>query len=153
METEIFDSLMKTYLANIHSALKISEIISSHGNESELSEDSIIIGLIYRLMTPMDEKEIDDSLEHSTNIYDSIIYGSDSDSDSDSDEASVEEVKCPLIQNKEYRKLRVNNCNCDICIRARVCILNYKDYESNDSLAQRFKDSISTTCSTHKIII
>ena len=58
MSDELFDGIMKTFLAQLDSSLKISKIISEHGGEGELSEDSIISGLVYRLMTPMENEEI-----------------------------------------------------------------------------------------------
>ena len=58
MENDLLDSIVKAYFAQINSALKISEIVSSHGGEEELSPDSIIIGLIYRLMVPMTNENL-----------------------------------------------------------------------------------------------
>ena len=54
MKDDLLNSLMVAFLGQIDSALKVSEIISSHGNEEELSPDSLITGLVYRLMIPMD---------------------------------------------------------------------------------------------------
>ena len=51
------------------------------------------------------------------------------------------------------RKVKVNQCNCDICIKARTCLLNYHDYETNDQLAQRFKDAIDNACNVHQLTI
>ena len=60
--------LMEIFIAQIDSSMKISKIISEHLNEKELSGDSVIIGLIYRLMTPMSQTEIDESIKKANDI-------------------------------------------------------------------------------------
>ena len=40
------------------SSLEISNIVSQHGDEKEISEDSIVCSLVYILMTPMSEEEL-----------------------------------------------------------------------------------------------
>ena len=52
-EEKLITSLMTTFIAQMDSALRISKIISEHSEEDELSVDSIILGLVYRLMVPM----------------------------------------------------------------------------------------------------
>ena len=68
MSDELFDGIMKSFLAQLDSSLKISKIISEHSGEGELSEDSIISGLVYRLMTPMENEEITESFDHASGI-------------------------------------------------------------------------------------
>ena len=51
------------------------------------------------------------------------------------------------------RRIKANNCNCDICIKARVCLSNYPTYESSDVLADKFHNSIKHACYEHKLII
>ena len=65
----MFDGIMKTFLAQLNSSLKISKIISEHSGEGELSEDSIISGLVYRLMTPMEDGDVKESMEIADDIY------------------------------------------------------------------------------------
>ena len=55
---EAVHDLIKVYLAQIQSAIKISKIICEHGNREELTGDDIICGLVYRLITPMPEDEL-----------------------------------------------------------------------------------------------
>ena len=59
---DIFDPLMTAYLAQTTSAMDISKLVSEHGNEQELSADSVITGLIYRLMVPMKDSDMERSL-------------------------------------------------------------------------------------------
>ena len=57
-QEKILISLMQVFIAQMDSALKISTIISEHSDEEEMSPDSIITGLVYRLMVSMDEEEM-----------------------------------------------------------------------------------------------
>ena len=145
METqdELSYNLIKVYLAQVDSALKISKKLCEHSNRNELTGDDIICGLIYRLMKPMSQDEINQSLEKADNILEG----------SSSDEEDYDKIKEVYEISKVSRKIKSNNCNCNICSEVRVCLANYNDYEPTDQLAQRFKNSIDETCETHKIYI
>lgn len=151
----ILSALMTTYMAQINSALQISKIISEHGNYSELRPDDIIIGLVYRLMTPMDEKELSESIEKGKQITEEILNGSDSDEDYETELDLSPEVSVEVHGDKVIlaRKVKTNNCNCDICIHARTCILNYHNHEVNDELAEKFKNAINNSCGVHGLMI
>lgn len=136
--------LMEIFIAQIDSSMKISKIISEHLNEKELSGDSVIIGLIYRLMTPMSQTEIDESIKKANDII------NEEDSQSSDDELIEDEIN---IVNRTSRKLKKLTCNCDICIRARVCLINYHNYENQDQLSTMFNDAIKKTCNVNKIIL
>ena len=152
METDqLLISLMQVFIAQMDSALKISTIISEHSNEEEMSSDSLVIGLIYRLMISMDDKEMNESMEQAKNILNKESSSESSEDESSEDESS-ESVSIDE-GNIQSRMIKTNNCNCNICSKARVCILNYKTYEVNDQLAQKFKDAIDNTCKVHKLII
>ena len=142
-EEKLLNSLMITFIAQMDSALRISKIISEHTDETELSVDSIIIGLIYRLMVPMNDKEMKESMEFASNL----INGEEDNGEEDDEEVISDE----LIVFE--RKVKTNHCNCDICTKARVCLINYPTYEANDPLAEKFKNAIKTTCENHKIQI
>ena len=153
---KIFYDLMKVYLAQMDSALKISNIIYEHSDREEgLTGDDIICGLIYRLMIPMTKEEIEESLSNAGNILDTECSESDEEElyeklDDNLDYDSIEEqYEKPKISHK----IKSNQCNCEICSQVRVCLLNYKSFEPGDQLAQKFKDSIEHTCSEHKIYI
>ena len=136
--------LMEIFIAQIDSSMKISKIISEHLNEKELSGDSVIIGLIYRLMTPMSQTEIDESIKKANDII------NEEDSQSSDDELIEDEIN---IVNRTSRKLKKLTSNCDICIRARVCLINYHNYENQDQLSTMFNDAIKKTCNVNKIIL
>ena len=152
---EILSALMTTYIAQMDSALKISELISEHGNYGEIRPDDIIIGLVYRLMTPMDEKELSESMEKGKKITDDILKGSDSEEDYETELDLSPEVPVEVHGDKVIlaRKVKTNNCNCDICIRARTCMLNYHTHEVNDELAEKFKNAIDNACGAHGLMI
>tara|TARA_Y100000361_G_C11141996_1_gene335678 strand:- start:1139 stop:1615 length:477 start_codon:yes stop_codon:yes gene_type:complete len=158
MSDELFDGIMKTFLAQLDSSLKISKIISEHSGEGELSEDSIISGLVYRLMTPMENEEMTESFDNASGIYDKLLYGdscSDSDNDNDSDGCSDNDDNEGEIVPKELtlRKVKTNNCNCEICIQARVCLINYKNHEPKDNLEMIYKNAIESACGKGKLYI
>ena len=54
---------------------------------------------------------------------------------------------------KISQKIKTNSCECEVCSKVRECLINYKSYEPNDQLAQKFKDSIQETCEKYKIYI
>ena len=142
---KLLNSLITTFIAQMDSALRISKIISEHSDEEELSVDSIIIGLVYRLMIPMDDMEIRESMD----IASKLINGEES---SEEEEGEEEE----LLKDEKVifdRKVKTNHCNCDICSKARACLINYPTYEATDSLTEKFRNAIQSTCEIHKIDI
>ncbi len=146
-EEKLITSLMTTFIAQMDSALRISKIISEHSEEDELSVDSIILGLVYRLMVPMKNNEIKESMDFATEL----VNGTSSDEDEDEDE---DEEGSPTQEDITFnRKVKTNNCNCDICSKARVCLINYDTFEITDPLAEKFKNAIQKTCDNHKIFI
>ena len=143
---ELFNDIMKVYLAQMSSAIEISKIISEHGNHSEVTGDDIVCGLIYRLMTPMKQEEIDKSFENTENIL-------DSESDEEQTDLDYDLIKEQYKKISETHKLKSNHCNCDTCIQMRVCLLNYHTFETTDQLSQIFKKAIEKACEEYKIYI
>ena len=125
---DLLTDILKAYLAQTESALQISKILSEHNGDEDITPDSFIIGLIYRLMVPMSDDEMKKSLEFAESVFDA---SSDSE-DYDIIEETYEKDK--NIQNEGDiliypKKIKVNTCNCDICSKARVCLINYPNYE------------------------
>jgi hypothetical protein len=146
---DLFYTLMKVYLAQMDSAIKISSILQDHSESDELSGDDIISGLVYRLMTPMSQVEITESLTKAGEILDDDEEG-DEEGDVEEDYDDISETyDKPTIS----RKIKTNNCNCEICSQVRICLDNYHSYIPTDNLAVKFKDSIQETCDKHKIYI
>tara|TARA_R110002072_G_scaffold246772_1_gene406029 strand:- start:259 stop:726 length:468 start_codon:yes stop_codon:yes gene_type:complete len=148
----ISQNIMTGYMAQVESAMKISGILSEHNSDSnDFTGDDIICGLVYRLMIPMTDDEMKDSWDKATEIMDPDPSSSSDDEDTDGAEYDEieESYEKPILQ----RKIKTNNCNCDICSKVRVCLINFSEYEPKDQLAQRFKDSITETCGIHKIYI
>ena len=148
-QDKILISLMQVFIAQMDSALKISTIISEHSDEEEMSPDSLVIGLIYRLMISMEEEEMNESMKEAEHIL-----HKESSSEEDEDELYEDETEetVETVETKP-RRIKTNTCNCNICAKARACILNYQTYEVNDQLAQKFKDAIDNTCRIHKLQI
>ena len=144
--SDLLKNLTKIYVAQISSAMIISEILTDHSNETQMTPDLLIAGLVYRLMTPMTTEEINDNLESATDVIEDIFEDTGSESGSESDEEEV-------ILERTPRKIKMNTCNCEICSQARVCILNYYTHQCPDKLSEKFKDSITHTCQKHNLII
>jgi len=146
-------NIIKVYVAQMNSAMKISKIICEHEGTDELTGDHVISGLVYRLMNPMTDEDMMQSLEKA----DKLMNGGDS-SDEDSEDEydlSEEEELNDLVYKAPdvFRKIKTNTCQCDICSRVRECLQGYESYETYDPMVTRFKDSIKETCEKHKIII
>ena len=139
---DMFYNLVKVYLAQMDSAVKISAVISEHSDREELTGDDIICGLVYRLMVPMSQSEIDDSM----NKADEILNNEEEEEEDDTVEETYE-------KSTLSREIKSNQCNCDICSKVRICLMNYHSFEPKDQLAERFKKSIQKTCDQHKIYI
>jgi hypothetical protein len=138
-------NLIKVYLAQTDSALKISKILSEHSTDKILNGDCIIAGLVYRLMTPMSQEEINESLQNADELM-----NDDGDTDDDNDD---DDIINDDININEEKKIKTNQCNCEICSHVRVCLCNFHNHECVDELAQKFKDSIEFTCKEYNITI
>jgi hypothetical protein len=146
-------NIIKVYIAQMNSAMKISKIICEHEGTDELTGDHVISGLVYRLMNPMTDEDMMQSLEKA----DKLMNGGDSSDEYEDDEydLSEEEELNDLVYKAPdvFRKIKTNTCQCDICSRVRECLQGYESYETYDPMVTRFKDSIKETCEKHKIII
>ena len=140
----ILDPIIKSFLGQMDSAMKISELLADHSNSEEITVDHIVIGLIYRLMTPMNDDEITSALSNAEQMLENMDNSDDEDYD-DIDEC-YENIKLG-------RNIQHPICNCSICMKARVCLLNYKNYECSDPLSEKFNNAIKSTCEKHKIFI
>ena len=152
MEDQINDAAMniiKVYVAQMNSAMKISKIICEHSEEEELTGDHVISGLVYRLMNLMTDEDMTDSLEKA----DDIMNNDNSSDDEEDDEIEGLEDLSDYVKPDKFRKINKNTCSCDICKRVRECLDGYETYETYDPMVTRFKDSIKETCEKHKIII
>ena len=136
------ENLIQVILANTSSAMKISKILCEHSNDKILKSDEIICGLIYRLMIPMTNEEIIESM----NEAEDLMY-----------QESSEDEEIEYINDSEdlkfQKKIKTNHCNCEICSQVRVCLLNFNDYIPKDELGDKFKKSIYETCLSHNKII
>jgi len=154
-QDKILISLMQVFIAQMDSALKISTIISEHSDEEEMSPDSLVIGLIYRLMISMEEEEMNESMKEAEHILHKESSSEEDEDELYEDETEETEETVETVETEETkpRRIKTNTCNCNICAKARACILNYQTYEVNDQLAQKFKDAIDNTCRIHKLQI
>jgi hypothetical protein len=147
MEEAIYN-MTKVYLAQIESAMKISKILCEHSGEKELTGDHIICGLIYRLMVPMTDGEMLESLDNADHLLNDTYSD---DEEYVSDEEEEEDFNIEISDKK--RPLKMNNCSCDICVKCHECVSGYESYETYDPMVTRFKESIKITCDKYNIYI
>jgi len=140
-------SLIQVILANTSSAMKISKTLCEHSDDKILKADEIICGLIYRLMIPMENQEIMDSLEEAK----SLMY--EDDNDDEEEDLIEQDIVDDTIELTKERKVKCNHCNCEICSQVRVCLLNFNDYLPKDELGDKFKSSIIETCEKYNRFI
>ena len=145
IDNDILEPIIKCFIGQMDSAMKVSEVLANHQSSEEITVDHLITGLVYRLMVPMTNEEVTASLDSAQQILDKL-------DESDSEEGSDEEC---IDQSVTFgsRRVKTNNCNCDICMKARVCLLNYENHDCSDPLADKFKKAITMTCDKHKIYI
>ena len=147
----VLEPLIKSFLAQMDSAMKVSELISQHDGSEEITVDHLITGLVYRLMVPMTNEEVDTALETAQEIMDKLDE-TDSEEESMASEAEGE-AEGGAIVDFGSRKVKAPRCNCEVCMKARLSLLNYQAYDCTDPLAEKFKKAIDSTCSKHKIFI
>ena len=153
-QDEAVNNIIKVYLAQMNSAVKISDIICNHSkDEDEITGDHIISGLIYRLMVPMTNEDMTESLEKADNFMNESSSEEEYE-EYDEDDIEVEDLDNPIyVKPEKPRKIKMNDCECDICKKVRECISKYDSYETYDPLVTRFKDSIKETCTKHNIYL
>ena len=139
--TEQQEIILKSVLANNISAMKISKILCEHSQNDILTTDMVVSGLIYRLMTPMEEDEQTKSIDEA----ESILYAESSD-----EEEEIITIDEPF---NEKRNIKYNSCNCDVCMNTRVCLLNFKDFIPKDPLGDIVKNSIYETCEKYNLVL
>jgi hypothetical protein len=143
-------SMIQVIFANTASAMKISNILCDHSDDKILRADEIICGLIYRLMIPMKDQEITESMNEAK----SLMYEDDEEDEEDEDDEDDEEdIVDDITEVYKERKVKCNHCNCDICSQVRVCLLNFNDYLPKDELGDKFKCSIIETCEKYNRFI
>ena len=163
LESQASFNIMKCYIAQMHSAMNIAEIVCKHSESNpEMDGDHVISGLVYRLMNPMSDEEMMSSLQKADNILkgeeseeeysDDEDFTDDEEFTDDDDELQDIEAEFNKIPDS-YRKLQRNNCNCDVCKRVRECLDGYKSYETYDPMVTKFKNGIKAACDKYKIII
>ena len=144
MDEQILQPLIKSFLGQMDSAMKVSDILAKHDNSEEITVDHLITGLVYRLMVPMTNEEVGEALDSAQQILDKL---DNTDSESDDEEEYHESVTFGS------RKVKHPVCNCSVCMKARICLLNYGTHDCSDPLADKFKNAITVTCEKHKIFI
>jgi len=153
-QDEAIHNIIKVYLAQMDSAVHISKILCEHSEDDNniLTGDHIICGLIYRLMVPMTDDHMTESLNNADNILNGLDESGSDESD-ESDESGEEDNSLEHTEPDKKRKLKMNDCSCDICSKCRECVTGYEAYETYDPMVTRFKDSIKETCEKHNIYI
>ena len=160
LESQASFNIMKCYIAQMHSAMNIAEIVCKHSDSNkEMDGDHVISGLVYRLMNPMSDEEMISSLQKANNILNDESSDEEYSEDDLTDEEEFTEEELQDMEaeyNKipdTYRTLKRNNCECNVCKRVRECLDGYKTYETYDPMVTKFKNGIKAACDKYKIII
>ena len=140
----MLEQLVIVYMAQINSAMKISEILTEHSEEDEITPDSLITGLVYRLMIPMSQDEMEETMDGATNTMNDFLQ------EDEDDEIEEEDY---IVLEQEPRMIITNTCTCKICSTARDCLRNYHTHICSDPLAEKYKQSIKYACDKHKLLI
>ena len=152
MSNELLDNMMTAFLAQMDAAMEISAKVSEHSNEEVLSADSLIAGLVYRLMIPMTKQEMVQSLEKANEIMNDEEEEEDEDYDFGNGDVTPQ-TDDHLDHVIVSRKVKRNNCECDVCKKVKECFDKFYDHKTNDQLAQMFKDAIKNACDIHNLTI
>jgi hypothetical protein len=76
-------------------------------------------------MTPMTDEEMTQSI----NEAESILYQESSEDEEDGGENIIDDTE--VIEDKDdlsiSKKIKCNTCNCEICMRCRVCLSNFNE--------------------------
>ena len=70
----VLEPLIKSFLAQMDSAMKVSELISQHDGSEEITVDHLITGLVYRLMVPLTNEEADTALETAQELWINVVH-------------------------------------------------------------------------------
>jgi hypothetical protein len=153
-KNDLLNSVMIAFIAQMDAAMEIAKLVSEHGGEEELSADSLIAGLVYRLMIPMNDEEMKKSLDNANEIVNEEEEEEEEDEDYD---FGTDDVTPETNDHGDRvivsRKVKRNNCECDVCKKVRECFDKFYDHETNDQLAQMFKDAIKNACDIHNLTI
>ena len=151
---DLLNSVMVAFIAQMDAAMEIAKQVSEHSGEEELSPDSLIAGLVYRLMVPMNDEEMKKSLDNANEIMNEEEQEQEQEQEYD----FGNDIFSPITNDHGdrviiSRKVKRNECNCDVCKKVRECFDKFYDHETNDQLAQMFKDAIQNACDIHDITI
>ena len=150
---DLLNSVMVAFIAQMDAAMEIAKQVSEHSGEEELSPDSLIAGLVYRLMIPMNDEEMRKSLDAANEIMneeENEDQGEDYDFGNGDVTPQTDDHLDHVIVS---RKVKRNNCECDVCKKVKECFDKFYDHETNDQLAQMFKDAIQNACEIHNLTI
>jgi len=150
--SNVLEPIIKSFLGQMDSAMRVSDILAKHESPAseEITVDHLITGLVYRLMVPMTDDDMEESLEKAGKF----MNESTSDEEYDEDDMEVEEMDDPIyVPPTKPRKIKMNDCHCEICEKVRECISKYDTYETYDPMVTRFKNSIKETCDKHRIYL
>jgi hypothetical protein len=143
-QDDMFMGLMTAFIAQIDSSMKISKKVMEHSKTDCMKPDHVIMGLVYRLMNPMTQEEINQSLMVANEIL-------NDESSSEEDEINIEEDDFSLESFQTVRPVERLTCYCSFCKKVNQCLDEYEDFIPTDNLAMKFKESIQKACDVHKL--
>ena len=148
---EIQKTLAVCTIANMTSAMDLSATFAEHAGKPEVTPNEIALGLIYRLMTPLDTAESRQLMAGATEIYEESLAAQDGEEHDDDDDD--DETALAAEPRETTTTVRAPNCNCARCIQMRVCLINFQSYEPADAFAASFLSAINKTAQTHNLVL
>lgn len=147
--------MLQAVLATSASAVRISATLADHCGGRDVTPVDVAAGLLYRLTTPMDDSELDESMHDGREMAD-ILLGPDSDCSEEEEEAETDlRPGSELSEHEAAKELSIAtySCNCPVCMRMRVCIANFAEYEPQDASTALMYRGLIRSLEKHDISI
>lgn len=144
--------MVQALLGSTTSSVRVAATLAQHRGGAVTKVD-MVAGLLYRLMTPMTDEELTQSLADGRDLEQIVSTPSDHESDDSSDDD--DEVHQPAEPDHGPRELSIAtySCNCPVCVQMRVCIQNYKDFFPADQATALMHRGLQQSMTEHQVVI
>jgi hypothetical protein len=146
--------MLQALLGSTTSSMRVAATLAEHRGGA-VSKVDMVAGLLYRLMTPMTDEELTQSLADGQNLERIVIEPVHGDSDETSEDEDEDAAPEPEKLDIGPRELSIStySCNCTVCMQARVCIQNYKDFVPSDQSTALMHRGLQQSMTEHQVII
>lgn len=139
----LVQNVIKVFLIASDSAARIASRIATHNGSKSVQDSHMMLGLVYRLLTPMSPED----QRQSTASIEEVL--SDTETESDDDEQAFAD-DTSLDPPAKFAWL----CECDFCRDVRRKVRDFDDgFQAEDNLQQMFYDAIQRVSAQHQLRI